>query len=43
MGEDKWRKTGTVLSAVRMHDNDYRFEVVMNNDMDADSVFRGPR
>lgn len=40
LGEDKWRKTGTVLSAVRMADNTIITEVVMNNDMDADSVFR---
>lgn len=40
LGEDKWRKTGTVLSAVRMADNTILAEVVMNNDMPADSIFR---
>lgn len=40
LGEDKWRKTGTVLSAVRMADNTILTEVVMNNDMELDSVFR---
>lgn len=42
LAEDKWRKTGTVLSAVRMADNTILAEVVMNNDMEADSVFRIP-
>lgn len=42
LGEDKWRKTGTVLSAVRFADNSIMAEVVMNNDMEADSVFRVP-
>lgn len=40
LGEDKWRKTGTVLTAVRMSDNTLLAEVVMNNDMEANSVFR---
>ncbi|MEI9697275.1 tRNA-modifying protein YgfZ [Moellerella wisconsensis] len=37
---DKWRRTGTVLSAVRLNDESINLQVVMNNDMEAESVFR---
>lgn len=37
---DKWRRTGTVLAAVRLNDERILVQVVMNNDMQADSVFR---
>ncbi|HGY1778918.1 TPA: tRNA-modifying protein YgfZ [Citrobacter amalonaticus] len=39
MGEN-WRRTGTVLAAVQLDDGQLRVQVVMNNDMEADSVFR---
>ncbi|NDO80566.1 tRNA-modifying protein YgfZ [Citrobacter sp. NCU1] len=39
MGEN-WRRTGTVLAAVQLDDGRLRLQVVMNNDMEADSVFR---
>ncbi|WP_350306409.1 tRNA-modifying protein YgfZ [Photorhabdus viridis] len=37
---DKWRRTGTVLAAVKLNDNRIWVQVVMNNDMESDSVFR---
>ncbi|AOM41040.1 tRNA-modifying protein YgfZ [Xenorhabdus hominickii] len=37
---DKWRRTGSVLTAVKLADNAVWVQVVMNNDMEADSVFR---
>nr|WP_314266884.1 tRNA-modifying protein YgfZ [uncultured Moellerella sp.] len=37
---DKWRRTGTVLSAVRLNDDDINIQVIMNNDMEAESIFR---
>lgn len=37
---DKWRRTGTVLAAVKLADDAVWVQVVMNNDMEADSVFR---
>lgn len=39
MGEN-WRRTGTVLAAVQLDDGEVLVQVVMNNDMEADSVFR---
>lgn len=39
MGEN-WRRTGTVLAAVQLDDGSVRVQVVMNNDMEPDSVFR---
>lgn len=39
MGEN-WRRTGTVLAAVQLDDSRLLVQVVMNNDMEADSVFR---
>lgn len=39
MGEN-WRRTGTVLAAVKLADGQVLVQVVMNNDMEADSVFR---
>ncbi|EOT5498969.1 TPA: tRNA-modifying protein YgfZ [Citrobacter koseri] len=39
MGEN-WRRTGTVLVAVQLDDGQVLVQVVMNNDMEADSVFR---
>lgn len=39
MGEN-WRRTGTVLAAVQLDDGRVLVQVVMNNDMEADSVFR---
>ncbi|HCT3930274.1 TPA: tRNA-modifying protein YgfZ [Citrobacter koseri] len=39
MGEN-WRRTGTVLAAVQLDDGQVLVQVVMNNDMEADSVFR---
>ena len=35
-----WRRTGTVLAAVQLDDGRLLVQVVMNNDMEADSVFR---
>ena len=37
---DNWRRTGTVLAAVQLEDGQVLVQVVMNNDMEADSVFR---
>ncbi|MDX7992552.1 tRNA-modifying protein YgfZ [Xenorhabdus littoralis] len=37
---DKWRRTGSVLAAVRLADDSVWVQVVMNNDMEAGSVFR---
>ncbi|EHM49105.1 folate-binding protein YgfZ [Yokenella regensburgei ATCC 43003] len=37
---DNWRRTGTVLAAVQLDDARVLVQVVMNNDMEADSVFR---
>ncbi|PHM46373.1 folate-binding protein [Xenorhabdus mauleonii] len=37
---DKWRRTGSVLAAAKLADNSVWVQVVMNNDMEADSVFR---
>jgi folate-binding protein YgfZ len=39
MGEN-WRRTGTVLAAVQLDDGRVLVQVVMKNDMEADSVFR---
>lgn len=39
MGEN-WRRTGTVLAAVQLDDGRVLVQVVMNNDMEPDSVFR---
>lgn len=39
MGEN-WRRTGTVLAAVQLDDGQLLVQVVMNNDMEAGSVFR---
>ena len=39
MGEN-WRRTGTVLAAVQLDDGRLLVQVVMNNDMEPDSVFR---
>ncbi|EHG7583184.1 MULTISPECIES: tRNA-modifying protein YgfZ [Citrobacter] len=39
MGEN-WRRTGTVLAAAQLDDGQLLVQVVMNNDMEADSVFR---
>lgn len=37
---DNWRRTGTILAAVQLDDARLLVQVVMNNDMEADSVFR---
>ncbi|WFQ78267.1 tRNA-modifying protein YgfZ [Xenorhabdus sp. SF857] len=37
---DKWRRTGSVLAAVKLADGSIWVQVVMNNDMEAGSVFR---
>ena len=37
---DKWRRTGTVLAAVRLGNDELNVQIIMNNDMEADSVFR---
>ncbi|MGP7476421.1 tRNA-modifying protein YgfZ [Klebsiella pneumoniae] len=37
---DNWRRTGTVLAAVQLDDGSLMVQVVMNNDMELDSVFR---
>ncbi|WP_347291099.1 tRNA-modifying protein YgfZ [Kluyvera georgiana] len=37
---DNWRRTGTVLAAVQLDDGQLLVQAVMNNDMEADSVFR---
>ena len=39
MGEN-WRRTGTVLAAVQLDDGRLLVQVVMNNDMEPDSIFR---
>ncbi len=39
MGEN-WRRTGTVLAAVKLEDGRVVVQVVMNNDMEPDSIFR---
>lgn len=39
MGEN-WRRTGTVLAAAQLEDGRVLVQVVMNNDMEPDSVFR---
>ncbi|MBD2793953.1 tRNA-modifying protein YgfZ [Xenorhabdus szentirmaii] len=35
-----WRRTGTILSAVKMADNTIWIQVVMNNDMNEGNIFR---
>lgn len=37
---DKWRRTGTVLTAVQLDDGEIWVQVVMNNDLEPDSVLR---
>ncbi|OTA21766.1 folate-binding protein [Xenorhabdus beddingii] len=37
---DKWRRTGSVLAAVKLADDSVWVQVVMNNDMEAGSIFR---
>lgn len=37
---DNWRRTGTVLAAVKLDDGAVLVQVVMNNDMEPDSEFR---
>ena len=37
---DNWRRTGTVLAAVQLDDGRLLVQAVMNNDMEADCVFR---
>lgn len=37
---DNWRRTGTVLAAAQLDDGRVMVQVVMNNDMEPDSVFR---
>ncbi|MEZ3500603.1 tRNA-modifying protein YgfZ [Pantoea sp. KPR_PJ] len=39
MGE-RWRRTGTVLNAVQLEDGEVWVQVVMNNDLEPDSVLR---
>ncbi|HHR6078482.1 TPA: tRNA-modifying protein YgfZ [Providencia alcalifaciens] len=39
LGEN-WRRTGTVLAAVRLGNEELSIQIIMNNDMEADSVFR---
>lgn len=39
MGE-RWRRTGTVLTAVQLDDGEVWIQVVMNNDLEPDSVLR---
>lgn len=39
LGEN-WRRTGTVLTACRLQDESVWVQVVMNNDLDADSLLR---
>lgn len=39
MGE-RWRRTGTVLAAVQLEDGDVWVQVVMNNDLEPESVLR---
>ena len=35
-----WRRTGTVLAAVKLEDGQVVVQVVMNNGMEPDSIFR---
>ncbi|PHM26991.1 tRNA-modifying protein YgfZ [Xenorhabdus budapestensis] len=37
---DKWRRTGSVLAAVKLADGSVWVQIVMSNDMEADNVFR---
>ncbi|OAT48435.1 tRNA-modifying protein ygfZ [Providencia heimbachae] len=37
---DKWRRTGTILAAVRLGNGEIYVQTIMNNDMEADSIFR---
>ena len=37
---DKWRRTGTILAAIRLGNGQLNIQIIMNNDMEADSVFR---
>ena len=37
---DNWRRTGTVLAAVKLEDGQVVVQVVMNNDMEPHSIFR---
>ncbi|MNC82894.1 tRNA-modifying protein YgfZ [compost metagenome] len=37
---DNWRRTGTVLAASQLDDGRVLVQVVMNNDLEADSVLR---
>lgn len=37
---DNWRRTGSVLAAVALDDGRLLVQVVMNNDMEPDSIFR---
>ncbi|MTH45238.1 tRNA-modifying protein YgfZ [Intestinirhabdus alba] len=37
---DNWRRTGTVLAALSLDDGQLLVQVVMNNDIEADSAFR---
>ncbi|QKJ88531.1 tRNA-modifying protein YgfZ [Paramixta manurensis] len=39
MGEN-WRRTGTILSAVRLDDGEVWLQAVLNNDLEPDSVLR---
>lgn len=39
LGEN-WRRTGTVLTAVQLNDGSLNVQVVLNNDLEADSVLR---
>jgi hypothetical protein len=39
LGEN-WRRTGTVLSAAKLTDGTLWVQVVLNNDLDADSTLR---
>ena len=39
MGEN-WRRTGTVLAAVKLEEGQVVVQVVRNNDMEPDSIFR---
>ena len=39
MGEN-WRRTGTVLATVKLEDGQVVVQVVVNNDMEPDSIFR---
>ncbi|WP_092876167.1 tRNA-modifying protein YgfZ [Izhakiella capsodis] len=39
MGEN-WRRTGTILSAVRLEDGELWLQAVLNNDLEADTILR---